>query len=133
MRTRVLRQAEVEILKRKITQRHAMMLEETHEDVTRARSETYGSVAGPVTDSADRASADVIADLGHAEIARDLREVDELEAALARIDAGNYGYCTQCGVEIEFARLQVYPTATRCAKCQVSHERTFARPGGRRL
>ena len=133
MTSRALRQAQIEILKRGIAQRHARMLEETREDVTRARSETYGSVAGPVTDSADRASADVIADLGHAEIARDLREIDELEAALARIEAGNYGYCTQCGVEIGFARLRAYPTATRCTKCQASHERTFARPGGRRL
>ena len=49
------------------------------------------------------------------------REVDELamiDAALARIEAGSYGECTNCGVEIAAQRLQASPEASRCIHCQ---------------
>ena len=133
MTLRTLRDTQIEVLKHAITQRHAEILEDTREDVLRAREETYGALAGPVTDVGDRASADVLADSGYAEISRDVRETKELEAALARIDAGTYGYCAQCGVEIDFERLRAYPAATRCTPCQILHERTFAHPANRRL
>lgn len=133
MTLRAVRQAQIESLKRALAQRHAEVLEEAREDVSRARDETYGALAGPVTDAGDRASADVLADLGNAEVSRDVRELDELEAALARIDAGTYGSCATCHSEIDFERLRAYPVATRCARCQVKHERTYAHPGEPRL
>lgn len=49
------------------------------------------------------------------------REVDELvtlDAALARIEAGTYGECTDCGVSIPAPRLQASPAVTRCIPCQ---------------
>lgn len=133
MTPRALRDAQVEVLKRTLARRHARLLEETREDVGRARDETYAALAGPVTDTGDRASADLLADLGQAEIARDLREVDAVESALARIDAGTYGRCASCGSEIDLERLRANPTATRCTRCQVIHERTFAHPRESRL
>ena len=133
MRAKALRRAQIEVLKRVLASRHAELLEETREDVVRARDETYSALAGPVTDGADRATADVLADLGNAEIARDLREVDQVEAALARIDAGTYGRCTTCSAEIDFERLRAYPVAARCKRCQVLHERTFAHAARPRL
>jgi RNA polymerase-binding protein DksA len=133
MTLRVLRQAQIEALKRALAGRHAELLEETREDVGRARDETYAELAGPVTDAGDRASADVLADLGNAEVSRDVREVEALEAALARINDGTYGSCATCGSEIGFDRLRAYPTATRCTPCQIRHERTHAHPGEPRL
>ena len=133
MTLHAVRNAGIEILKRRIARRHAELLEETREDVERARQETYGALAGPVTDSGDRATADLLADLGQAEISRDLRELQELEAALARIDEGTFGKCIECGAEIAFKRLAVYPVATRCAGCQSLHERTYSHPGGSQL
>ena len=121
--------ARIDVLKRRIARRHAELLEETHEDVERAREETYGALAGPVTDTVDRATADVLSDLGQAEISRDLRELEELEAALARLDQGTFGRCIECGAEIAFKRLAAYPVATRCAECQGVYERTFGHPG----
>jgi RNA polymerase-binding protein DksA len=129
MTLNALRNAQIEVLKRTIARRHAELLEETQEDVERAREETYGALAGPVTDAGDRATADLLSDLGQEEISRDLREMEELEAALARIDQGTFGKCAECGAEIDFKRLAVYPVATRCAGCQSLHERTFAHPG----
>ena len=129
MTLRALGQAQIEVLKRALASRHAEFLEEAREDVDRARRETYSALAGPVTDVGDRASADVLADLGNAEISRDVREIAELEAALARIDAGIYGYCADCRAEIDFERLRAYPAASRCTPCQVIHERTYGHLG----
>ena len=47
--------------------------------------------------------------------ARDeLRQVDE---ALARMDAGTYGVCANCGRRIPVARLRVRPFAEFCVPC----------------
>jgi len=133
MTPKALRNAQIEVLKRAIARRHAELLEETREDVERARKENYATLAGAVTDSGDRATADLLSDLGQAEISRDVRELEELEAALARIDQGTFGRCTECGAEIAFKRLAAYPVATRCAECQGGRERMFAHPGESKL
>lgn len=133
MAPKALRSAQLDILKRAIAKRYAQMLEDTREDVERAREETFGALAGPVTDEGDRAAADLLADLDQAEISRDLREVKNIEAALARIKEGTFGNCANCGAEIELERMRAYPIAIRCVRCQGVHERTFAQPGVPRL
>lgn len=44
-------------------------------------------------------------------------ELKALRAALARIDAEDYGYCEDCGDEIPPKRLELNLTATRCVSC----------------
>ncbi len=43
--------------------------------------------------------------------------LDEVEAALTRLDEGTYGACSSCGTVIEDARLSADPTARTCAAC----------------
>ncbi|HUZ15430.1 MAG TPA: TraR/DksA C4-type zinc finger protein [Gaiellaceae bacterium] len=43
--------------------------------------------------------------------------LDEIDAALARIENGTYGKCTNCGKEIPGERLEVYPWASLCIDC----------------
>jgi DnaK suppressor protein len=43
--------------------------------------------------------------------------LDEIDAALARIEEGTYGSCTNCGNEIAVGRLEAHPWATRCIDC----------------
>ena len=50
------------------------------------------------------------------------RELREVEAALARLDAGTYGYCVACGEEISAARLAASPEVARCINCQSAME-----------
>ena len=64
------------------------------------------------------------------EFALDERESAELrlvEAALSRIEAGTYGQCIECGVEIPAARLHAAPDAPRCIACQEKIEREAER------
>ena len=54
------------------------------------------------------------------------RELEAIQAALARIEAGTYGMCETCGETISAARLMAMPTARRCVACQerLEHSRT---------
>jgi DnaK suppressor protein len=45
------------------------------------------------------------------------QEVARIKAALARIDEGEYGYCTTCGEEIAAKRLATDPTIPICIRC----------------
>jgi DnaK suppressor protein len=50
--------------------------------------------------------------------ARLLRTLDEIDAALARLDAGTYGRCVSCGGAIPVERLEFRPFAAACVTCQ---------------
>jgi DnaK suppressor protein len=50
----------------------------------------------------------------------------EIEAALARIDDGTWGTCSDCGKQIPAARLAVRPEASRCVDCQAAFEAAAA-------
>ncbi|CAL94719.1 DksA2 protein [Azoarcus olearius] len=91
------------------------------DDIQRAADELQD---GPeaLADPADRASAET-------ELAVELRNRDrehkligKIDEALARIDAGEYGYCDNCGVEIGLKRLEARPTATLCIDCKTLAE-----------
>lgn len=49
---------------------------------------------------------------------RTQRELDEVEAALQRVDAGCYGDCLRCGAPIGLPRLSARPEASLCLPCQ---------------
>ena len=69
-------------------------------------------------------------DLRHAEIGRDLSELRAVEAALVRIEEGEYGECIDCGVDIPDERLEVAPFAERCVPCQTAWESQHAGGAG---
>lgn len=51
-------------------------------------------------------------------LARDAAaRVEEVDAALARLDAGTYGVCEACGKPIADGRLEARPTARTCVAC----------------
>jgi len=47
----------------------------------------------------------------------------EIDAALGRLEAGGYGICARCGIEIPEARLVATPTVQTCIGCQEEIER----------
>jgi DnaK suppressor protein len=50
-------------------------------------------------------------------------EIRKIEAAIARIDAGDYGYCVTCGEEIAAKRLIVDPVVATCIGCATAAPR----------
>jgi RNA polymerase-binding protein DksA len=60
--------------------------------------------------------------LGIVENLRDL--LHDVDAALAKLDAGTYGTCEDCGEEISPARMEFRPTSRYCVACK-SKRRTI--------
>lgn len=46
----------------------------------------------------------------------------KIKEALARIEEGTFGICTDCGDEIELRRLEARPTAELCIRCKEAEE-----------
>ena len=44
-------------------------------------------------------------------------KLQRIEAALLRLDNGDYGYCVDCGDEIPPRRLEIDPAIERCVSC----------------
>ena len=47
----------------------------------------------------------------------EFKELDKVNAALKRIEDGNYGECEKCGDDIAENRLKAVPFATTCINC----------------
>jgi DnaK suppressor protein len=86
-------------------------------------------LADRVGDAEDESVADLIVDLDLAEIDRDVEEIRDVEAALARMRDGSYGVCASCRGAIAFERLTAYPSAKRCVRCQRLYEKTYVQKG----
>ncbi|MDW8324480.1 MAG: TraR/DksA family transcriptional regulator [Burkholderiales bacterium] len=87
----------------------------------------YAEVLGRASgDSSDEALAVTLGDISAARLDHEIRQLRELDAALTRLDAPDYGLCQDCGAPIPTARLIANPAALRCVHCQQRHERTHA-------
>ena len=49
---------------------------------------------------------------------RERKLIKKIDEALDLLEAGEYGYCEQCGMEIGIRRLEARPTATLCIDCK---------------
>jgi DnaK suppressor protein len=50
-------------------------------------------------------------------------QLGAIDAALARVAAGTYGRCVDCGEPISDERLQARPAAERCIRCETHRRR----------
>jgi DnaK suppressor protein len=86
--------------------RFRVLLESQRVDCMQQRAAALAECAQSVPDPvAQRRSADLQVTIG------------EIDAALARIEAGTYGSCMQCGATIPEERLELRPFAKRCVSC----------------
>ncbi len=73
-------------------------------------------------DSIDLASEESERDFNIRIRDRERRLVVKIRDALARIDDGTFGICTECGEEISEKRLIARPVATHCIDCKTAAE-----------
>ena len=73
-------------------------------------------------DPNDRASQESDMSLELRNRDRERKLIKNIDKMLARIEAGDYGYCDKCGVEIGLSRLEARPTATLCIDCKTLDE-----------
>jgi RNA polymerase-binding protein DksA len=116
----------VEQLRNALEQREQELRRMIAAEHERATVELLADLEGTVGDPADRAFAKTRAGVETELVDRHLRELEGIEAARARLKAGTFGLCPDCGGPIAAARLQASPAALRCTDCQARHERAFA-------
>ena len=74
-------------------------------------------------DLADRASSETDRAIELRARDRQRKLIAKIDAALARIDEGTYGYCEETGEPIALKRLEARPIATLSLEAQERHER----------
>ncbi|RMD92288.1 MAG: TraR/DksA family transcriptional regulator [Alphaproteobacteria bacterium] len=92
--------------------RRAELVEEIREIEAQLRSET-------TPDDDDRAIEREADEALEEKERLDQLEIQQIDAALKRIEEGEYGYCVRCGEEIAPERLDLLPHTPFCARCAV--------------
>lgn len=119
-----LSQSELAEFREQLDKRYQSLRLEVRDEIAESGNpELLESIERHFAGSSDR-SGDVLADLNVAIIDRHVQELRDIEAAKARIEAGQFGSCIDCGVRIGIERLRAYPVAKRCFVCQHRNERT---------
>ena len=119
-------------LRQQLIAHAATLSDEIRDGVMRSKGEDGPiELTGAVGDAGDKSVGFEQADLRSAHIERDAAELDQVVAALARMDQGAYGTCVDCGMEIELPRLEARPMAMRCMVCQEQYERSRFSPHSR--
>ena len=108
-------------LKRILDERRREMLGEVHSKIKNVRTEGAGGMMQTV-EMGDASKADVHDDIEFALIQMKAETLQKIEAALARLEEGDYGYCSECGDDISPQRLRALPFALRCKDCEEARE-----------
>lgn len=78
------------------------------------------------TDQASDAADDA---LNMALVASESDEISQIDAALERIENGEFGICEECGQSIPAERLKTLPYATTCIDCKRRQETALRKDG----
>lgn len=109
---------QVKYFRRKLIAWKNDLLTETRETIEGLQDSTRN-----IPDIADRASEETDRALELRTRDRQRKLVSKIDAALRRIDEGEYGYCDVTGEPISLKRLDARPIATMSLEAQERHER----------
>jgi len=84
--------------------------------------------ADVVLDSADSSVREHSMDLESSLMNMKSDRLEQINAALQRIERGDYGICIKCRKEIDPKRLDAEPTAMTCMDCLPAKEQSFNAP-----
>ena len=97
------------------------MLEEAQQKGDSTIEELTDSQAS-YADPADRATAESDRSFTLRIRDRERRLIHKIQAAIKRMDDGEYGMCEECGEEIGVPRLKARPVTTLCVSCKARQE-----------
>lgn len=117
---------QLEEIRQKLDQRYNELLAEIRSGGTKAGIAPGGNAAD-AREADERLSGIQAEGIADAELGRDWHELEQVQRAIGRLDAGSYGTCADCGKPIPLERLLTAPASIRCVECQDLHERDAAR------
>lgn len=109
---------QLEYFRRKLEAWKAELLDESRHTIEGLQDNTRN-----IPDIADRASEETDRALELRTRDRQRKLVTKIDAALRRIEEGEYGYCEKTGEPISLKRLDARPIATMTLEAQERHER----------
>lgn len=109
---------QTEYFRRKLQDWRQSILDETNLTIEGMQEGTRN-----IPDIADRASEETDRALELRTRDRQRKVISKIDAALRRIDEGEYGYCDDTGEPISLKRLDARPIATLSLEAQERHER----------
>jgi DnaK suppressor protein len=107
-----------EYFRRKLLRWKGDILKEAQETLATLQNENENH-----PDLADRASSETDRAIELRARDRQRKLIAKIDAAIARIDDGSYGYCEETGEPISLKRLEARPIATLSIEAQERHER----------
>ncbi|HHL39560.1 MAG TPA: TraR/DksA family transcriptional regulator [Deltaproteobacteria bacterium] len=110
-------------LRRMLMDRKRRMWNDLRDDVFRKLGKEYNAQFDNPHDFEELALMDLVEDTGLIIADARRRELEQLDAAITRLDEGAYGICEECGEEIPEERLKAVPYATLCVKCLDKREK----------
>ncbi|WP_420005926.1 RNA polymerase-binding protein DksA [Arenibacterium sp. LLYu02] len=109
---------QLEYFRRKLLNWKADLLDDSRDTIEGLQENTRN-----IPDVADRASEETDRALELRTRDRQRKLVSKIDAAIRRIDEGEYGYCDVTGEPISLKRLDARPIATMSLEAQERHER----------
>src|SRR4051794_151156 len=116
---------QIQQLRQKLLDRQRVLVADVKAKREQALEGNEDAIAS-VGDAGDESVMRMATDLDLQEAGRDVQELNDIDAALRRMDDGTYGTCDECGQDIGYPRLNAQPTARRCIADQEKYERTYA-------
>jgi RNA polymerase-binding transcription factor len=110
-----------EELKRMLVERQRELTDEVQGRIRGVRADG-AEKPHDVMDQGETSEVDIQEDIELALIQMKAETLNKINEALARLEAGRYGFCYECGEEISEARLRALPFAVRCKDCEEARE-----------
>ncbi|HSN21614.1 MAG TPA: TraR/DksA family transcriptional regulator, partial [Usitatibacter sp.] len=123
-----LNQAQRETLRTRLSERARVLRAEIAEALHASATPAQLGLPDRRAEPGDEPVTDLESGIELAGVERDAAELNAVMEALARIDAGHYGKCADCGAPIAYERLLAQPQAARCIRCETERDRLRARP-----
>jgi len=107
----------LETLRAALEDERSRLVDELAEGVDAPGTMTYGSQAAAASQVFEQQRSLALRDRARAHL-------EQVEAALRRMDDGSFGRCTNCGRDIDPERLEARPWAALCIDCQRAEGRS---------
>ena len=118
--------------KRDLDRFKKLLLQQREEILGNARKALSGDIhvdPDDFPDEMDTASSEVNLQFTGRLREREQGLLSKIDAALEKIELGDYGDCVSCGEEIGVARLRARPVAELCIECKSEQEKLERRTG----
>jgi DnaK suppressor protein len=110
---------DLEIVKQNLIKQRQELLDEVQAKYAASREIGESNVPDLADVSSNAYNREMLLNLSEAHH----RQMQDIDAALARIDSGDYGICASCGEDISPRRMEVRPFSRYCIECKTDIEK----------